>query len=397
MKKTLLFAGLALFLSPVAAHALDFAPTARFNVQGSYSGIASNLSNTGSLGANGDIFILPALHQGNWTLLPLFAAIGQTAVQALDVDSFFVEQYTFLAKPQLRYQHGDDASYKIWATAKRAINKETSDEAWSEGLYDYEEFGAGIGGTWKNLLHLPVQESLGVEPLHRTYVNYHELGVATLGGKNYYTHDYDGWKWTAGLESLKGAPLAWSVDYTLLFRDYTDAYLYNTDGTFDLNDLRRDQLHIVDLDLAGPWRQNFTWDVNGNVTANISNQGNFDLTAAPFQYEADFYGYDSVTLGLGFTWYPQGPKGPSLTPSYAITNITYTGRLVRWADGTYTQSKQADLDNRVGLDGRWPFSSWAALSGGLTYLSQQSNQTYIYQVQNAYDLFKVNLGVDLSY
>jgi hypothetical protein len=379
-----------ILLAPAAAPAFEFKPAARFNVAGSYSSIPP----TSSWGANGDLFLLPAMKQGDWSLIPLFAAIGKTSEKAVLEDTFFVESYTFLAKPQLRWQRGT-STYRVFGGAKRAINKETTTEVWSAGRYDYEEYGVGLGGAWKPWDFLgEVKASL--EDLHRTYMNYHELGTAVVGGKNYYSKDYDGWKFVVGTEAKKDSALLWTFDYTLLLKNYTDSYLETKDKKPDLDaGLRRDQLHRFDGGLQGPLGHQMAWGVDLGFDLNLSNQGYLDPTT--FVFDQDFYGYFSETLGGSLTWFPRGPEGPSLTPAYSLTLRNYTGRSIRNPSGEFTAGKQADTEHTVSLNGRWPLLKWAALTGGMDYYSVQSNQAFVLRIKNTFDVFRAKLGVDLKY
>ncbi len=219
--------------------------------------------------------------------------------------------------------------------------------------------------------------SAGLEPLHRTYPNYHELGTVVVEDKNYYSKDYNGWKLTLGADSDKNARLPWSVNYTLLFRDYTDAYLIQGNGSsqqvglLDLTTLRHDMLHHVEAGMQGAFNQHFAWGTTAGFDWNVSNQGFFDINQ-PDKFNSDFYGYISEMLGLAVTWFPGASDGPSLTPSYTITNLNYTGRLIRWTDGTFTQGIEEDIQHRLGLDGRWPLRPWIAVTGSVSYLSVQS-------------------------
>jgi hypothetical protein len=136
---------LALLVAAAApATALDFKPSARFNGAGTYT----KINEPANYGITGDLFLVPAMKQGEWTLIPLLGAVGREAGKVEPEDTLFIESYTFLAKPQLRWERGA-ATYKLFGGAKHTINKETKEEAWSTGRYDYEEFGAGLGGDWK--------------------------------------------------------------------------------------------------------------------------------------------------------------------------------------------------------------------------------------------------------
>lgn len=389
MRIRALFAAVAL-LAPSLAPAFEIKPSARLSLAGSYSSIPPK----SSWGANGNLFLLPALQQGDWSFLPLLAAFSKTSEQAIAEDTFFVESYNFLAKPQIRYTRGD-LTYKLFGGAKRSINKETSAEVWSTGRYDTEEYGVGLGVSWKAPLSWLGQAGLSLEDLHRTYMNFHEQGTQVVNNKNYYSKDYDGWKLSLDAEAAKDTRWPWSFGYTLLLKNYTDSYVVKKDGVLNLGLLRADQLHRFDGTLLGAFGEKAAWNVSAGLDLNVSNQGYFD--PAVLLFNEDFYGYVAESLGLGLTWMPKGQEGPTLTPSYSITNRTYTGRLVRWPNGDFTQSKQADLEHRLGLDSRWPLRKWVAATAGVDYLSVLSNQSFTTRIKPTYDVFRANLGFDLSY
>jgi hypothetical protein len=377
-----------LLLAPGLASAFEFQPSARLNAQGSYSSIPP----TADWGALGDVFLVPAMRQGNWTVIPLFAALGQTADKSVLEDAFFVESYTFMAKPTLAWSR-DGVTLKVFGVAKRTINKETPAELWSTGRYDYEEYGVGLGGEWKSPLRFLGTTSATVEMLHRSYPNYHEL--TTLDNRDYYSKDYDGWKVDLETAAPQDNRLQWSLGYTLLMRNFTDALFVNTDGTLDLSTLRHDQLHRVSAGLQGLWSEKLAWSTLAGFDMNVSNEGYFDQNFLVFN--PDFYGYYSESLGGGLTWMPWGLDGPSLSPGYTFILRNYTGRLVRNPDGSFTLGKQADTEHDVTLSGRWPWRKWLAFTGGVDYDAVQSNQGFVSAIRNTYDVFRVRLGVDLRY
>ena len=382
---------LALCLAPALGQALEFKPSARLNGQASYSSVNPR----SSWGADGESFLVPALKQGDWMLLPLVGVLGRTSARSLEEESFFVESYTFLAKPQLLWKRGE-AQYKLLGGAKRVINKETVDEVWSKGKYDYEEFSAGLGGQWKGLCPSLGKSGASLEVLHRSYMNWHELGTLVVGGKNYYDKDYNGLKLVLDTESAKDAKHPWTAGYTFLLKNYTDAYLDSKKNKPDVpSGLRQDQLHRLETSCLHALSPQWGGALNLGLDLNLSNMSYLDPGTT--DYDADFYSYHSETLGGSLTWFPRGEEGPTLSPHYSLTSRNYLGRSIRKPDGDYTQGKQADIEHRLGLDGRWPLVKWAALTAGVDYYSVQSNQAYVARINNTFDVFKASLGADLRY
>lgn len=374
-----------------AAQAVEFHPLLQLEGRGIYEN--QQVSARSDFGSTANLFVVPALDFGpRWSLAPVLAYLREGRGLVIEEGSFFTSQNTFLAKPVLRYRASSAWDLKAWGSAKRAVNQEAEGEAWSIGLYDFEEFGGGVGLDWHPGGGLE-KASLGLEVMHRGYPNWHELGATATRGLNYYSKDYNGWKLALDLAGDRKAAWGWKTGVTVLQKYYSDSLLVNAaDGTLDYDKLRSDNL--IRYNLGG--RASFTpqWSANLDLAVdwNNSNQNFYD--GAFGQREPGFYDYLSVGGGPSLTWTPSGNEGPGLTASLSLTNRTYDGRLVRHSDGSYTRSKQADFEQRYGLDGRWPiFTKGLALVGGLDYLLSSSNQGFEQNLRYTYDLFNANLGL----
>jgi hypothetical protein len=392
MRKT--FGLLMLTALAAPASAFDFKPLLQADARAGHETEASTAQD--NFAWDGQLFFLPSLGFGSaGSFLPLFAYLRDDRDVVVEEDSMTVERDTFLARPLYRYSLSPSLDLKAWGSAKRAVTLESYQVAWSEGLYDYEEYGGGVGVTYKRPGKDLTSADLGLELLHRGYPNWHESGVSLTAGANYYDKDYDGTKLTLSLAGPGGPGWGWHSDWTYLYRGYTDALLEDING-FQPGTSREDQFIFSESHLtwmAGAW----TADLDLELTANLSNENYIDTSAA--QYMSGFYDFESELLGPSITYAPRGPAGPSLILGLSILNRTYlspggkTGRLIRNDDGTYAQADEADVEQRYHIDGGIPLGAGLSLVGNADYTVVQSNQSVIGTYRPAYDLFRFDLGL----
>lgn len=397
--KRILFS--AAWLGLAGAAQADFKPVVQLDARGRYEN--QQVSAKAGWGQSADLLLIPAFSFGAHSFLPVMAVLQQGRGVETGADGspelFFVRRNTFLAKPVYRYEISPDYAVKAWGVAKRAINAEKDDTAWSLGLYDWEEFAGGLGADYR--LGMVVDKlSVGLELQHRDYPNWHEQGAELNQGKNYYSKDYDGLKATLSAKSAATAPLPWNASFTFLNKGYTDSYLLKkvsgpngetTDGTLDLGALRADQLLRLAGDIGLALGTAFSLGVDAAWDLNLSDQNYFDPVFD--QGVLDFYGYNSVGGGVSLNWLPRGPEGPSLSVRAGLANRVYSGRPVRDPDGTYRQGKEADLEQDYSLDFGWPVGLGLSVVGGLDWFNALSNQGYAPGTLPAYDLFSTTLGL----
>jgi hypothetical protein len=382
----------AALTAATTSHALEFKPAMKIDLRGEYSN--QQISAASHWDMPVDFFLVPAFDFGSGTTLaPVLAFLreGPTPNNIPEETSNLVETNTFLAKPILKKALNDSWALKAWGTAKRTVTKQSISDHWSLGLYDWEEFGGGVGVDWKTGLLGAEKLSLGAEGLHRGYPNWHESGVALSNNRNYYSKDYNGLKLNADLNSSAKQRLSWDSGVMWLLKGYTDALLIAQDGTFDQDVLRSDSL--LRWDLNSRYALNERWDLRASYDLdwNSSNQNFFD--GAFNQPVMDFYSYLSNGVVLGLGWKSAGQTHVDL--SAGLTNRVYSGRSIRNPDGTYTQGVQADVEQTYALDGSCPVK-WVPgldLVSGVSWFFANSNQGYEGTLRSTYDIFKANLGV----
>lgn len=392
-----------LFIGLAATASAEFKPAIQADVRGRYENQQSSASS--NWGQSVNLLAVPAFSFGRQALLPVFAVQQQGRGVEAGVDAspelIFVRRNLFLAKPTWLYNLNDAYAVKAWGTAKRAVNAEKSDTAWSLGLYDWEEYAGGLGADYK--LGGPVDKiSAGLELEHRTYMNWHENGAALTAFKNYYSKDYNALKATLAAKSPAKTALPWDLSFTWLSKAYTDSFLLKkvsaagggetTDGTLDLDALRADQLLRLTGDISMGLGSTMALTLDYDLDWSLSNQNYFDPVFN--QGVLDFYGYLSNGGGLSLQWAPQGNDGLIALVRAGLTNRVYSGRLVRNPDQSYTQGTQADLEQSYSLDLSYPFFvPGLTLVAGTSWFNALSNQGYSPGSTASYDIFEANAGL----
>jgi hypothetical protein len=399
--KTHLLAGLLAVLA-ASAQAVSFEPSLQMDVRAGHVSQPSPAMD--DFAWAGQLYAIPALQLSDRSsLVPLFAYMRTDSDAVVEEDSFFVEDDIFLARPLYSYTLNDSWDLKAWGDARRAVTLESYQAQWSEGIYDYEEFGGGVGATWKHAGANLSTVDMGLELLHRGYPNWHELvaisGVTqtgtVVGGQNYYDKDYVGYKATLAFNSPSQGRWTWTANLTYEDEDYTDA-LVETNQGFQVGDsLRRDHYGYVDANLTriqGAWLAALTLDLAGDLS-----NGNV-LDSGHAQYIPGYYDYLSEQLGLSVTRAWDAGKGPSLTLQASLLNRDYSGpgdggRLIQNPDLSYTKGKEEDVEQRYHIDGRWPLMWKLALVANVDYTVALSNQTTLGAYHPTYTLLQAMAGL----
>jgi hypothetical protein len=399
MKQALTLAAALLAAAPLAAE-LEFKPALQADLRGRYEHQPQPVRS--GWGQNADLFMIPAFSWGRHSLLPVLGVLQQGRGSESRADDapelFFVRRNTFLAKPTWQMD-GDAWVWRAWGGAKRAVNAEQHDTAWSKGLYDWEEFSFGAGGDRK-LGGAVDRVGFGLELLNRTYMNWHEAGTGLTGGKNYYTKDYQGLKASLNARSGKGSTV-WSTELTWLGKAYVDNYLLRringaggetTDGTLDLDKRRFDQLIRLGAALTQVSSQTTTLSFDLGVDWNLSGQSYFDQTL--LQGVVDFYGYVNPRGGMSLSWEPQGSEGPRYSLRTGLGVRAYTGRTIRFSDGSYGSTKQSDIELSLDLGYSQPLPvQGLSLVAGTGLTRVRSNTSFTPGTLPEYDLYTTTLGL----
>ncbi len=265
----------------------------------------------------------------------------------------------------------DGWSLKPRVGIKTDLFRETSDEKWGAGLYDFWRYEAGavwehktrfgddIPWTWQlsydlYYTHYPHFQSLTSQfNTEQSAPNPGSRILDTVTNQFGYRNEYD----------LPGFVSAWMF-YSISFISFTDQKVVQSQGQF-LSTNRSDTYQSLNLGVSKRYND---WQVLGRVRPvaavsltladNISNQNSFDADPSRLKFIGSYYDY----------W--EARVSPSLTATFLATKTavrlgldfasrSYTGRLAQNSDGSYKTAKLQQFTEGVSLDASYPV--WRAL------------------------------------
>ncbi|HXS99197.1 MAG TPA: hypothetical protein VN915_00815 [Elusimicrobiota bacterium] len=296
------------------------------------------------------------------------------------------------AKWVQRYEDG--YSLKPRAAVRQDYFRETTDESWGKGLYDFRRYEGGVLLEHKTRLgvEIPWTWQLSYDLYYTHYPNYTSLVnqfgteqtapnpgskiLDTVSNQLAYRSEFE----------LPDFRSLW-VLYSISFISFTDQKVVQSQGQF-LGTNRTDDYQSLNL---GASQRFDDWSVLGqvrpvaalNVTFAdlISNQNDFDADPSRLKFVGAYYDY----------W--EARVGPELNLRFLSTGATarvgadfaaryYTGRLAQNADGSYQGSKLRQYSEGVFLETAYPVWRGIELKARATFDNTSSNtsfeQSYVY-------------------
>lgn len=306
----------------------------------------------------------------------------------------------------LRNKHSEEWSSRITGLATWNFLKETQDESFGTGLYDYRDFGAAfdlrqrlkLGGDTEH------EYSWGIKYFRRTYPNYQSLiSLSTVTAPETDEKDFDAIGLSFGFEELLKRGISWEMRPSLMLKYFTDKKQIGDDGVLK-DDNRRD--YVLGLDFNGDWPlKEGRWVVSAdnNLTYNHSNMDYYDsgntLILSDDVFSRNYYSFFSASTYPYVTYYhPMGKdKRLALRAGYSFLYRHYPGRKVQEADGTYTDSKQRDHEHAVHLSSSYPISKELSWVSYFDYTWARSNQKFEQFYYYAYNIYQIQTGIAVAF
>jgi len=270
-----------------------------------------------------------------------------------------------------------------------SLLRETQDEGWGDGLFDYKKFVIGPEFELEGNRVRSFRTSLEYFTLR--YPNFQSLSSQNFGEEiNAGTDVLD----LNALDSLSSWDISiWNrgfFSYSLLLspRWYTDAKVINESGLFDGTD-RFDFYYWNAVNLTHSFNG---WKPEGinlknrlawytAFTSNLSNQNDFD--ADQTQFNEDYYTYHEWEVGP--RWSADFFKKWRSGLGYTYTQRRYTDRPVQSATGLYTESKTLTELHLYSFDLRYDLPKGFALNSSIAHQVAKSNNKYEQTFRYNYD------------
>jgi len=404
-----------LFAAALPASAVEWTPVVNASLSGGqyfFKSQRGSLSGNATLTAAG----LAKLNE-RWSLLPMYSA-SYRGTKGIDdgvgAGTLFQQQMDHaVSVTGIRKLEGTTWRMKPSAGYKREFLKETRDEAWGHGLFDYEKISAGM--TFENIYKEPFSWQAGLDVFRIRFPSYESLesrsGVdptgSPLGRELASKHTLDTYNWQASVSGSRPWPfddpkVVLSGSYSLLYKDFLDQRIVEADGQF-VDSGRRDFLQSLGGSVGRPIplnlfqsEQRLDLSMGLNFSYNRSNQNSFDATFARFI--SDSYSYWTVGAGPGATLSWGDKKAPTWTSaSFRWTRQNYLGRLVQDEVGAYGSAKQAHDRYTFSVGYGYPIAPKLTMTFRTNILWAASNHKYQKNYSYAYRAMNYLLGVSYEF
>ncbi|MFH2069894.1 MAG: hypothetical protein ABIJ11_01610 [Elusimicrobiota bacterium] len=345
-----------------------------------------------SFGSNLNIFFAPVINfSANTALLPMYSGVyrGTKDVQELVGGGTLTREYLDNSL-SLKFvnRFSENLKGKIRGGYKIEYLKETKDEEWTKGLFDYNKTIVGLE-VEKIFPDATVNLRAGYDYYKMAYPNY-----ATLISKNQYqtsidTTTYKEVSANAGvnvldydtheifIEAVKGFSDSFTGKflYDLSLKNFADQHLIDEAGAFSTT-LRKDTIHLVGFTLQTSAHR-AVLSVADSIQYYTSNQNSYD--AGRTQFIPNFYNFVQNSVAPSVLFY-LGRKQPygRLNFWWEITHRKYQDRIAQKDDGTYTAEKIYQATNTLGFALSYPLGIMKGLSARVSanYRDASSNMKY---------------------
>ena len=300
-----------------------------------------------SLSSNASLMLSPVIQfNDKWSLLPIYTGAYQGTKQVTDLvggGTLFQELQDHRISFKGLYTPGPGWRIKPNLSYKVELLKETKDETWNHGLFDYQK--PNVGAEVEYVYQDPFSIRAGYDFYAILFPNYKslesqvsQLSRELAGDKvlNSYNHALS----LGGSLSLpRSSVLELEIDTTL--RQYPDQHIVLASGELS-QPTRRDQIQSVSAGIKTPVPLSKRWrlltQVGLGLAWNQSDQNGYD--AQRTRFIPHYYDYLDYRISPGFQFF-YGPQDRPLILGLSgwVSTRDYSKRPVQNSEGTYGSEK----------------------------------------------------------
>lgn len=319
-----------------------------------------------SLGGNASLNIVPAIRFTNrFSLIPSFETNyrgTRSAEELAGGNTFF--QDTWETGVSLKAVHGLNQKWKVRERVGYRLKwfRETADESWSNGLYDYNVYT--FGGEVEHLFTPKTTLALGYDFSYLEFPNYESLESAqdpSLSREFAGTNVLDNRIHLLSLRSDFPLPMKVGGNIQIYYspREYLSQHEVQASGLFS-SDLRQDVFTGANMTLEKFFvlrgKQRILSSLYLGHSTNDSTQNHYDARLTHFV--ADYYDYKQSRLGLQFSL--AVPLANALPMVFDVggsySNRNYDKRTIQAVDGAYGTEKLYIQETAINLGFSYPLN-----------------------------------------
>jgi len=347
-------------------------------------------------------------------LIPLYSIQFHRVEQFLPQEEGNVFYNTYMVHDlnlALRKEFKPGWFFKIGALGTWNIVRESDEESWSEGLYDYQD----AGGVLEVKRQVRKEEAVSmylaaVEYYRRQYPNFRTLiSAATVVPPERREKDYDAYKVKLRAESANADGLRGYLEGRYTHKFFVDKHLVRSDGTLNGSKKRKDYLVELDTGFSTPLPlpfelEGFSLYFDTNYTHNFSNLAFYDdRTTVPLGddvYTPRYYGYDSftVTPAVEYRRALDEEKILRFRVGYGYMHRYYSHRKAQRAvSGAYSSKEQSDRQYEYFALLSVPIRKGLAWVTKYSWITARSNQKFETFYRYNYDYQSIKSGISWDF
>ncbi len=305
-----------------------------------------------------------------------------------------------------KHSFSDWLTQRICGFASLNYNKETSDESFGDGLYDYRDYGVFLDYQYQPLKTETATGTLllGSKYYFRQYPNFKSLiSLATQTASEEDEKDQHAWGLVSRYTYQSIDKLIFVLSYDFLFKQFTDKHTIDSAGVLE-DGKRKDNFHLFKMQGNYKLKPNLILGLDGEIALNNSNQNYYDTLETPLALGDDvfvphYFSYNQYEIRPSCTYlFPlEEDKHLSIKLSYAYTVREYNNRNVKNAQGIYQPSLQEDRTHTGTLSISFPLTRKLSLLFNADYSQNISNMEYERYYRYDYDVYQILSGLSYKF
>ncbi|PIU51060.1 hypothetical protein COS91_06670 [Candidatus Desantisbacteria bacterium CG07_land_8_20_14_0_80_39_15] len=371
MRKRILWIIVVLLWYSIPVFSAEFVPVFDLHLLGGQSWFQNEMS---SAGVNFNLNFTPALKfSESLSFLPVYSGwyLGNKQMAQLEGGGFlYQETQDHILNLELLHKPIPEIKSRLSMGYKKEWAKETKDEFWGTGLYDYDKVSIGIQQErqftrWK---FQPVIKG-GVDVYAVFYPNYNSLASEVgkeVAGRKMLDHLTGEIFFNEAI--LLTDSLILRGDYAFSYGNFFEQYVITESADYPANK-RQDYINELGLDLTYfiplPFENlESTLGLNYRAKLNQSSQNHYDVER--YIFIPHFYDYLQHKIGPQIT-FTLIPSNLSISISYDYAHKQFFERLAQNSTGDYLAEKMDWSLHNYGLRISYPIlkSLSVEISGGL--------------------------------
>jgi len=303
--------------------------------------------------------------------------------------------------PTFRYaiSRTKSISFSIFRTI--SLTKQTENEKWYKGLYDYWETGGTIQYSYLFGMTSQSQSSINVggQYYFREYPNFRSLfSIAGLGQLEEKEKDFVGAMIFLVYSKNQSLGLSYSANLSYAYKDYVDKEVENEVGG-RTGEKQHDDLYNLALTFTYKPSDRVDYKLSTSVSRAKSNQ-NLAQGSFPFViFHNDYYSSVTTRLSPSISYKARFSEKNMLimSASYSFSRLKQDSRKARKKDGGLKDETEENWIHTVGLSLLYTLNKRWSIGSMLDYTTQSSNNADESVYRSSYGIFNFSLGFSFKY